>query len=118
MGKLHNVKWLNGYNHKIHIHCINQFEKKIPRNQYTVFKPNELWQADLNDMRGISKHNKGVNYLLTVIDVFSKMLWVKPLKTKSGTEVAKAFKQILKNGANVRRCLQTDKGLNSPVEQS
>ena|SRR5436190_2670640 len=84
--------------------------KKIPRNRYTVFKPNELWQADLNDMRGISKHNKGVNYLLTVIDVFSKMLWVKPLKTKSGTEVAKAFKQIFKNGANVPRCLQTDKG--------
>jgi len=73
-----------------------------------VFGPNELWQADLNDMRGLSEHNRGVNYLLTVIDVFSKWLWVKPLKSKSGVEVAKALKQIFKN--DTPKCLQTDKG--------
>jgi len=84
--------------------------KRFPRNSYIVYGPNELWQADLNDMRGISEHNNGVNYLLTVIDVFSKMLWVKPLKRKTGVEVAQAFKQIFHNGTNVPKCLQSDKG--------
>ena len=34
--------------------------KRFPRNPYMVFGPNELWQADLNDMRGLSQHNDGV----------------------------------------------------------
>ena|SRR5436190_1255472 len=87
--------------------------KRFPRNRYIVFGPNELWQADLNDMRGISEHNKNINYLLTVIDVFSKMLWVQPLKRKTGVEVANAFKHIFKKkngGTNVPKCLQSDKG--------
>lgn len=83
--------------------------KRFQRNRYTVFGPNELWQADLNDMRGLSTHNDGTNYLLTVIDVFSKKLYVKPLKVKSGVEVANAFTQIFKN-VKPPRCLQTDKG--------
>ena len=85
--------------------------KRFPRNRYTVFKPNELWQADLNDMRGLSAHNDGVNYLLTVIDVFSKQLFVKPLKQKTGAEVSRALQQIFNEEAkSAPRCLQTDKG--------
>ena len=32
----------------------------------------EIWAADLIDMRAFSKHNNGIKYLLTVIDIFSK----------------------------------------------
>lgn len=85
--------------------------KRFERNRYVVYRPNELWQADLNDMRGLSEHNDGTNYLLTVIDVFSKRLFVRPLKRKSGTEVAEAFRQILEEeNKDAPRCLQTDKG--------
>ncbi len=83
--------------------------KRFPRNRYVVFGPNELWQADLNDMRGLSKYNDGVNYLLTVIDVFSKRLYVEPLKRKSGDDVAAAFQRIFASHTPPR-CLQTDKG--------
>ncbi|XP_054283126.1 uncharacterized protein LOC129000373 [Macrosteles quadrilineatus] len=85
--------------------------KRFARNRYVVFGPDELWQADLNDMRGLSSFNDGVNYLLTVIDVFSKRLYVIALKTKSGKEVADAFEKIFKKpSVTVPRCLQTDKG--------
>jgi hypothetical protein len=84
--------------------------KRFPRNSYIVFGPNELWQADLNDMRGLSQHNDGVNYLLTVIDVFSKRLYAEPLKRKSGAEVADAFERIFEEAGATPRCLQTDKG--------
>ncbi|XP_054272639.1 uncharacterized protein LOC128992920 [Macrosteles quadrilineatus] len=85
--------------------------KRFARNRYVIFGPDELWQADLNDMRGLSAFNDGINYLLTAIDVFSKRLYVVPLKTKSGAEVANAFENIFKKTTvTPPRCLQTDKG--------
>ena len=47
-------------------------------------------------MQAFSKDNKGIKYLLTVIDVFSKFFWIVPLKRKTGKEVAHAFSRILK----------------------
>ena len=32
----------------------------------------------------LAKHNRGIRYLLTVVDVLSKYAWVQPLKTKPG----------------------------------
>ena len=56
----------------------------------------EIWAADLIDMQAFSKDNNGIKYLLTVIDIFSKFVWIIPLKRKTGQEVANAFSRILK----------------------
>ena len=56
----------------------------------------EIWAADLIDMQAFSKDNKGIKYLLTVIDIFSKFVWIVPLKRNSGQEVANPFSSILK----------------------
>ena len=47
-------------------------------------------------MQAFSKDNNGIKYLLTVIDVFSKFVWIVPLKRKTGKEVAYAFSNILR----------------------
>ena len=47
-------------------------------------------------MQAFSKDNNGIKYLLTVIDVFSKFVWIIPLKRKTGQKVANAFSRILK----------------------
>ena len=47
-------------------------------------------------MQAFSKDNNGIKYLLTVIDIFSKFVWIVALKRKSGQEVANAFSSILK----------------------
>ena len=60
-----------------------------------VYGPNEIWSADLIDMKEFSKDNKNYNYLLNVIDIFSKYAWSIPLKTKTASEVTKAFSNIL-----------------------
>ena len=60
-----------------------------------VYGPNEIWSADLIDMKEFSKDNKNYNYLLNVIDIFSKYAWSIPLKTKTASEVTKAFESIL-----------------------
>ena len=46
-------------------------------------------------MQLISKHNKGIRYLLCVIDLFSKYAWVVPLKGKKGVSIVNAFQKIL-----------------------
>ena len=55
----------------------------------------EIWAADLIDMQAFSKDNNGIKYLLTVIDIFSKFVWIVPLRRKIGQEVANAFSSIL-----------------------
>ena len=42
-------------------------------------------------MQAFSKDNNGIKYLLTVIDIFSKFVWIIPLKQKTGQQVANAF---------------------------
>ena len=51
------------------------------RKVYARFKYN-IWAADLAKMRPLSSKNRGVKYLLCVIDVFSKYDWVESLKGK------------------------------------
>ena len=56
-----------------------------------------IWGVDLADMQLISKHNKGIRYLLSVIDLFSKHAWVVPLKNKKGVSIVNAFQKILES---------------------
>jgi len=84
--------------------------KRFPRNRFVVFAINELWQADLNDLRGISAFNDGYNYIMTVIDAFSKRAYTRPLKRKTGREVIDAFESIFEEASTWPKCIQTDKG--------
>ena len=47
-------------------------------------------------MHAFSKFNRGVNYLLAIIDVFSKYGWMIPLKDKTGKSVAALLESIFK----------------------
>ena len=46
-------------------------------------------------MQLISKYNKGIRYLVCVIELFRKYTWVVPLKDKKGITVLIAFQNIL-----------------------
>ena len=69
----------------------------------------EQWAADLVEVQQLSCYNKGVRYLLTVVDVFSKYVWVRSLTRKTGVEVERAFQSIFREGRKPLR-LQTDDG--------
>ena len=60
-------------------------------------------------MQKFSKWNKGIKYLLMVIDVFSKYGWIKPLKDKKTETVSLAFDEIFKSKRKPTM-LWTDKG--------
>ena len=46
-------------------------------------------------MQSLSKYNKGIKYLLCVIDLLSKYVWVIPLKDKKVTSIVNAFQEII-----------------------
>ena len=47
-------------------------------------------------MKAFSEFNQGFNFLLLVIDIFSKYGWIIPLENKEGKTVASALKTIFK----------------------
>jgi hypothetical protein len=47
---------------------------------------------------------------VVVIDVFSKYTWVRPLKFKSGADVAGAFEDIFSADGRIPVNIQSDKG--------
>ena len=63
---------------KLHKPIIRKFNK---RKVYSQFKDN-IWGVDLADMQSLSRRNKGIKYLLCVIDLYSKYAFVIPLKDK------------------------------------
>ena len=62
------------------------------------------------EIQKYSKWNKGIKYLLTVIDVFSKYGWIEPLKDKKTESVSLAFDHIFKKSKRKPEKLWTDKG--------
>ena len=85
---------------------IRKFKK---RKVYSTFKDN-IWGVDLADMQLLSKYNKGIRFLLCVIDIFSKYAWVVPLKDKNGISIVKAFRSILKQSNRKPNKIWVDKG--------
>lgn len=82
--------------------------KNFIRNPVIAQKKLENYQADLIDMTQYSRSNGGFKFILTVIDVFSKVAFAIPIKNKSAQTVCQAFQSVLKDGVPLK--LQTDKG--------
>ena len=73
-----------------------------------VFKPRDLWQIDLLDMQKYSKENDEYRYICVIIDCFSRYVWVKPLKNKTGKATVKALALLLMNERP--KLIQADQG--------
>jgi len=83
--------------------------RRFPTLPVIVGGLDDQWVADLVDVEPLAKYNRGIRYLLTVLDVLSKYAWVQPLKAKTGVALVQAFDKILKQGRQPNR-LQTDRG--------
>ena len=52
-----------------------------------VHEIDEQWQIDMVDMSKLSKHNDGFKFIMVVIDILSKHVWLKTLKPKYGIAI-------------------------------
>ena len=75
---------------EIHKPIIKTFKR---RKVYSSFKDN-IWGVDLADIQ-LRRFNRGIRFLLYVIDLFSKYALVIPLKDEKGTTIVDVFQAIL-----------------------
>ena len=101
-GANENIKLAN----ELHEPIIRKFNK---RKVYSSFKDN-IWGADLAEMQLLSKSNKGIKYLLCVIDLFYKYAFVVPLKERKGISIVNAFQSILNKSKRKPNKIWVDKG--------
>ena len=70
----------------------------------------DLWDMDLADVSNIVTYNDGNKFLLIIIDVFSKHLWVEPIEDKTHKSVINALQNIFER-MNRRPCnIRSDNG--------
>ena len=91
---------------ELHKPVIKKFNK---RKVYSQFKDN-VWRVDLADMQSLSRKNKGIKYLLCAIGLFSKYVFVIPLKDKKGISIVNAFNKIIKQSNRKANKIWVDQG--------
>lgn len=69
--------------------------KKYLRRHVVLHGFKDLFEADLIDLNSYGEKNRGYKYILLVICCFSKYVFTRPLKTKSGLEQTEAMRSIL-----------------------
>ena len=91
---------------ELHKSIIRKFDK---RKVYSQFKDN-IWGVDLADMQSLSRENKGIKYLLCVIDLHSKYAFVIPLKDKKGISIVNGFNKVIKQSNRKPNKIWVDQG--------
>lgn len=77
--------------------------------QATVLKePYSVLGIDLINMEHLAVD--GINYLLTVIDLFSKYAWIEPIKDKEAKTVTEAMRKIIKRIDHSVKSIRVDNG--------
>ena len=96
--KMDVVDYLN--NRQVH-QVMKQAEQRVLQPLRPAYV-NHWWQLDVLYLVNFEKKgsNSNFKYILTVIDIFSKYTWVKPLKSRTMKEITDVMKYIiLQNGA-------------------
>ena len=93
------------------LYQISSKHKVIPKvvQPLVTSRPMEHFQADLVDMGAFKNQNPTHRYILVMVDLFSKYVWARALKTKDAGEVKASIMDILWN-EGFPTIFQTDNG--------
>ena len=98
---------------ELHKPIIKKFKS---RRAHSSFKDN-IWGVDLSNMQLTIKYSKGIRYLLCVIDLFSKYVWIVPMKDKKCITIVNAFQSILDSLRKKKWIHQGSEFHNSPFKK-
>jgi hypothetical protein len=84
--------------------------------------PNERWGIDCINMVSYANSNggidRGMKFILTVVDYFSRKVWLRPLKTQTAINVRNALRNIVIETKTYPRIIQADNGSEFSKETS
>ena len=98
----------HNYNHSLHRRII---KKTFPRRRVISRFPFENFMGDLIEYPNFKYQNNGYQYILILIDCFTKMIYARPMKRKSKEWAGDAFESIFKEFDTFPINLITDAGL-------
>ena len=84
-------------------------KKPFRQNTVPIHEMDYMWDTDLGDMGSLSAQNDKHHYILLCIDIFSRYVWGRPLKTKRAKDVVEAFGSIVEEGRKPKT-LRSDAG--------
>ena len=85
------AKWLKSQeSHTVHAPVRNNYKHRKVISPYLDYQ----WDADTAYMLPYKKQNKGFAYFLLVIDIMSRYVWTRAMKTTQGIETAKVLEDI------------------------
>lgn len=93
-------------------HVMNVLNATPKKPVVKSFKPNfpfEHWQMDLIDLQNWGFHNSNYKYVLVIIDIFSKFVYLFPLKRKEGLPVSVLLNKLFLSG-DIPMILHSDQG--------
>lgn len=85
--------------------------RKFPRLQTQASGLHTDWQVDLLDFKSTPRQNGGHKYLLVIIDVLSRFVFVEPVKSKGNKHMIDAFEAIFKRAPTLPWRMYGDSGL-------
>lgn len=88
-----------------------EYKKPKQWNPYFVHQRRGLAQIDLIETQPLSRDNDGVRYLMVILSVFSRRIWIYPLKDKTAESVHTALEDWINSLKKQFKTIQTDSGL-------
>ena len=79
-------------------------------NPFFIRKLRQQFQIDLIEIRKIAKYNNNYNYILLVIDVFSRKIWARLLRRKTGKETLMQLQSIFEEAQILPKTIHCDRG--------
>jgi hypothetical protein len=83
---------------------VSEFRKVLSNHK------NQYWAIDLIEMQEYSKVNKGYNYILVCVDIYTRFCWVEPIKTKTGKETSNTLQKIINKASDPPEKFYCDSG--------
>ena len=85
----------------------NELHRKIIRKfkrqkAYSSFR-DSIGDVDLANIQSLSKYNRGIKHLVSAIYLFSRYVWVFPLKEKRKITIRNAFQKIISKGLKPKK---------------
>lgn len=84
--------------------------KRFPKNKWIVAGLDSCHHADLAIFHDLRRYNDGYSYCLIVVDVFSRYLWVEPMKGKDAPHTAECYVRLVERTQRLPSRLVTDQG--------
>lgn len=96
------------------IKIVNELHRNARKNftrRHTIIKGyKDLWQIDLAEMQQYADDNNGYRYILVCINCYSKYVYTRAIKNKTGVEVTAVMKSIIEEASYAPNNLQSDQG--------